>query len=149
MKATPSVCGLSSSWCPEYNTTSPVASIVFPVEIHLVSLNPITSILYLCISFAIWAALPLWYMVVTFQVSSMDADLVFRRLIGIVASWLLSLQCVSRLVVEETLSTESKFIFLFVNVSVTVNFFTRRDSWSCAKPPTWRARDFTVKVSFP
>jgi hypothetical protein len=32
--------------------------------------------------------------------------------------------------------------------TVTVDFFTRRDSWSCAKPPTWRARDFTVKVSF-
>jgi hypothetical protein len=47
---------------------------------------PITSILYLCISFAILAALPLWYMVLTLQVPSMDADLVFRRFVGIVAS---------------------------------------------------------------
>jgi hypothetical protein len=53
----------------------------------------------------------------------MDADLVFRRFVGIAASRLLSLQCFIRLVVEETFFTESKFIFLFVNVSVTVDFF--------------------------
>ena len=68
--------------------------------------------------------MPLWYMVLTFQIPSMDADLVFRRFVGIVASRLLSLQCVIHLVVEETIFTESKFIFLFVNVSVTVDFVT-------------------------
>jgi hypothetical protein len=59
------------------------------------------------------------------------------------------LSSVIRLVVEETLFTESKFIFLFVNVSVTVDIFDRRDSWSCAKPPTWRARDFYCQCIFP
>lgn len=110
--ATTSVCGLLSSWCPEYKTASPVACVVLSVEIHRVSLNPSISILYIFILLAMIAALPLWYMVFTYQVPSMDVDLGVRRLFGFAALLPLSLQCVISFVVEETLSAESLNVVL-------------------------------------
>nr|CAH8870788.1 unnamed protein product [Trichobilharzia regenti] len=82
MMATPSVCSWLSSGWPEKITVSPVGSWHLPVPFHLLSQIPNTSILYLLISAAIWAAFPVSYIVRTFQVPILTFAFIERRHIG-------------------------------------------------------------------
>ena len=86
INATPSVCSWSSSSCPEYIISSPVASVVLPAPFHLTSLMPRTSMLYLAISLATCAAFPVSYIVLTFHCPILVICLVLRSKFGWLAS---------------------------------------------------------------
>ena len=79
MIATPSVCAALSSSCPEYNKSSPLASLFCPACSHLVSLNPSRAMLYQRISADTCAAFPSSYMVLTFHVAMVVVFLVARH----------------------------------------------------------------------
>lgn len=79
MYPTPSVFGAESSGWPEYNTDSPMASLLSPDWSRLVSHSPRREILYLLTSSAMTAVSPPAYMVLTFHVPILVCLLGVRR----------------------------------------------------------------------
>jgi len=88
--ATPSVWEASYSSCPEKSNSCPVEILLCPVCVHLVSLMPSRESLYLVISPATCAVLPVWYMALTFHVPILMC-LVERKVLSPVASVFLRL----------------------------------------------------------
>ena len=69
---------------------SPLASLVRPVQVHLVSQRPSIFKSYLCISLHTCALFPVSYRVLMFQVPTLVVVLVVRRVVGALASRRLS-----------------------------------------------------------
>ena len=125
MKPTPSVCGALSSSCPEYSISSPVASLLWPACVHLVSLSPNMESLKFFISLATWAVFPVSNIVLMFQLPILIVFLVVKRDVGAAASLRLSLQNVINPSSKRSLSTPRLCALVFVvNAFVTYDFFT-------------------------
>ena len=122
MRPTPSVWGAPSIVWPEYNSCSPVASLICPDCSHIVLLMPSTLILYLFFSIATCLVLPASYIVLTFHVAILVGFLGVRRGVGPAASWWLSLHDVICLLDGDPSSPRRVFWFSIVDAFVTIKF---------------------------
>lgn len=123
MIATPSVCAAFSSSCPEYNKSSPLASLFCPACSHLVSLSPSRAMLYRRISADTCAAFPASYMVLTFHVAMVVVFLVDRRVVGTEASFRLWPPHVILPAGAGPSSPRTGVCWAVVNASVAKSFF--------------------------
>jgi hypothetical protein len=131
MIATPSVCASFSSSCPEYNKSSPVASLNCPACSHIVSLSPGRMMLYQRISADTCATFPASYMDLAFHVPIGVVVLVEVRVVGTEVSFRLWPQHVIRPAEAGPSFPRTGVSWVVVNVSLVFGFL-----WGGVANPT-------------